>query len=461
MKNYLSIMHCKFVLFLILCSVFIIAAPTQAKSSSGEEIYKNLSNIANSMDNNTLIEKLNVESRKLAWQKADASEFAGNLRLLQTTKTRGSFDKDHLYLLRNINSEVYILSIPENMDQLKDASSSPYVGIDNLLQNKAVFHVKIVTAAVDKVKYNFAILRKKPYQSTMDRIFKISIVSMLFLVMVGMGLTLTGKDFALVLKQPKGIIFGTVLQFGLMPLVSLAMGHLLGFYDSYPFIYIGMILVTATPGGATSNLMTYFAKGDLALSISLTSFSTALSILFTPLTLTLYCTNVPEVNMPVTLIMLSILVLVLVPLIIGMSIHYKWPRLAKKATPVFSVLGIIAVLFIIIAGVVSNLHVFVDTQRYGLQFYGMVFCLTFLGMVFGAVLTKSIGVNNYQTRAVSMEIGIRNVSLSMVIALLIQDYMGDFYSSMFVTSGIFGLFMYIAGLISIQVYKKFLPLEKS
>jgi len=80
-------------------------------------------------------------------------------------------------------------------------------------------------------------------------------------------------------------------------------------------------------------------------------------------------------------------------------------------------------------------------------------------MAFGAIFPKLIGINNYQTRAISMETGIRNAALAMTIAILIQDYMGDFYSSMFVTSGIFGLVMYVAGAISIVWYKRLLPLE--
>jgi len=120
---------------------------------------------------------------------------------------------------------------------------------------------------------------------------------------------------------------------------------------------------------------------------------------------------------------------------------------------------VIALLFIMIAGVLGNLDKFADTARYGVMFYSMVFGLTILGMAFGAIFPKLIGINNYQTRAISMETGIRNAALAMTIAILIQDYMGDFYSSMFVTSGIFGLVMYVAGAISIVWYKRLLPLE--
>ncbi len=427
----------------------IFTLSLNAEILSGEQLYRKLQNVSRDSGDITLFEKLNRESRSLDWAEAEETEFDGNLRLLRSDKIK---EKEDLFLIRNISGEIYILSIPEEEHVY-------YSNLDDMLQDKLTFKIKTVQGKINGETYLFAKLTDKPVQAFLDRIFKISIVLMLFFVMIGMGLTLAIKDFALIFKQPKGIIFGTVLQFGLMPFVAVGIGRLLGFYESYPFIFVGMILVTSTPGGATSNLMTYFAKGDLALSISLTSFSTVLSLVFTPLLLTLYCSNVPDVNMPVKIIVVTILFLVLLPLIIGMSIKYKWEKFAEKATPFFSTLGIIALLFIIIAGVISNLHVFADTARHGVKFYSTVFSLTLLGMIFGIVLSKLAGINNYQTRAISIEIGIRNVSLSMVIALLIQDYMGDFHSSMFVTSGIFGLCMYIAGAILIQYYKKLLPVD--
>ena len=135
-------------------------------------------------------------------------------------------------------------------------------------------------------------------------------------------------------------------------------------------------------------------------------------------------------------------------------------KLRQKSHTFLSALGIIALLFIIIAGVLSNLHTFADTERYSLKFYSMLFIMTFLGMFIGALLSKLIGISNFQTRAIAMEIGIRNASLSMVIALLIQDLMGDFHSSMFITSGLYGLCMYIVGGLSIPVYKKLFPVEE-
>jgi len=272
-----------------------------------------------------------------------------------------------------------------------------------------------------------------------------------------MGMTLTFKDFARVFTKPRGIILGEILQFGFMPFLAMCLGRLLGFYDQYPFIFVGMILITATPGGVTSNLMTYYAKGDLALSISLTSFSTVMSIVLTPLLLALYCADMPEIVIPVKLVVQTILILVIIPLVVGMAVRGKWQAFAEKATPFFSAMGIVALLVLIIAGVLSNLDAFADTDRQGVKFYTTIFSLTMLGMVFGIVFSKLLGINNYQTRAISLETGLRNSALAMTIALLIQDSMGDFHSSMFITAGLFGLIMYLAGIISIFLYKPLLP----
>lgn len=437
----------------------ILTSASYADDTSGEKLYSQLSRVAKGTGDTSLFKKLNEESGRINWAKGTEMEFAGNIRLLTVEKDGGTDGKQRLFLLRNLTGEILVLALPEDTAMLEKGTDSYYSGLEKMLQNKMIFKIKATDVGINGEVYKFAQFTARPYQVFIDKIFKISIILMLFFVMVGMGLTLTLKDFALVFTKPHGIILGEILQFGFMPLMAMVIGHLLGFYEHYPYIFVGMILITAIPGGVTSNLMTHYAKGDVALSISLTSFSSILSLIFTPLLLALYCVNVPEVTIPVKIIVQTIFILVLIPLIIGMSVRSKWENFAKKATPYFSALGVIALLFIMIAGVLGNLDKFADTARYGVMFYSMVFGLTILGMAFGAIFPKLIGINNYQTRAISMETGIRNAALAMTIAILIQDYMGDFYSSMFVTSGIFGLVMYIAGAISIVLYKRLLPLE--
>jgi len=429
-----------------------------ANDGSDEALYRKLSGIAGGEGDSSLFGKLNNNSRNMDWDQAHETEFVGNLRIVKSADEKIAGSDDRIYLLRKLSGELYILSLPADPSARVEGADSPYAGLDGISGNKMVFKVKTMHTMFDGEAYKFAKLISGPEQKNLDRIFKICIILMLFFVMVGMGMTLTFKEFSLVFIKPRGIILGEILQFGFMPFLAMCLGHLLGFYEQYPFIFVGMILITAIPGGVTSNLMTYYAKGDLALSISLTSFSTVMSIVFTPLLLALYCANMPEIAIPVKVVVQTILILVIIPLIVGMTIRGKWQSLAEKATPFFSALGIIALLVLIIVGVLSNLHAFADTARYGFKFYTTIFSLTMLGLLFGILFPKLFRIENYQIRAISLETGLRNSALAMTIALLLQDAMGDFYSSMFVTSGLFGLIMYLAGVIGIFLYKPLLPI---
>ena len=437
----------------------VIALFAASIAHADEDLYRRLSMAARGTGDQTLIKKLNEASRKLDWKDAAETEFEGHLRLLKASAATVTGDATSIFLVRSIKGELFILAVPSKETLEKEGAASMYAGLEKMLEDKLTFKIRSAKGTVDGTSYLFAQFVEKPKQLALDRIFKISIVLMLFFVMLGMGLTLTMKDFKIVFQKPKGMLTGAFLQWAVMPLVAVALGRLLGFYDAFPFVFVGMVLIAVSPGGVTSNLMTYYAKGDLALSISLTSFSTVLSLFFTPLLLTLYCANVPEVNIPVKMVIQTIIILVIIPLAAGMSIRRRWPNFATKATPFFSALGVLALLFLIVAGLLANLDMFADTERYGFAFYSMVFVLTFSGMILGAVIPKVLGINNYQTRAISLETGLRNASLAMALALLIQDYMGDFYSSMFFTSAIFGLWMYVAGFVSIAIYKKLLPVE--
>jgi BASS family bile acid:Na+ symporter len=435
------------VILLFSCSQLVLA-----EGESGEALYKKLSTQVYE-ENNQLIEDLNVAPRLLDWNNAHDMDFKGHLRFLNSTK-EGTLDQTRLFFIRSAaEGDIFILTIP-------DRENPDYADLEELIESKLIFDIKVIDADIEGESYSFAQFITVPVQPAFDKIFRLMIILMLFLVMVGMGLTLTGKDFVVVVSKPKGIIVGEILQFGIMPLIAAGFGYLLGFHEHYPYIYVGMILITATPGGVTSNLMTHYAKGDVALSVSLTSISTVLSILFVPLLLNAYCSNIPDVKVPTGTIASTIVVLVIVPLAIGMLIR-KWKEgLAKKMIPVFNILGIIALLFLIIAGIFNNLEGFADVERHGFRFYSMVLLLTFTGMLVGGLVPYLLKVRNYQTRAISLETGLRNASLAMTIALLIQDSMGDFHSSMFWVSGMFGLTMYIAGIVAIKVYPKLFPVQK-
>lgn len=440
-------------LFLIFALPLIIAffpnLEAVAAVSKGESFYRQLSAITQKGDNDQ-IEKLNSQLKDSDWNQAQTMQFKGHLRFLVSSNPNGSDSQTKLFFIRRTDGEMFLLS-------MSDSSAESYQELEKLMESKLNLHVKVLQKQVNGTIFSYARFIEAPIQPFLDKMFKLLIIMMLFLVMIGMGLTLTVNDFAIVVTKPRGIITGEILQFGLMPLVAVGLGYLMGFHEHFPYIYVGMVLIMVTPGGVTSNLMTHYAKGDVALSVSLTSLSTVLSIIFVPLLLNIYCANIPEIKVPTKTIALTIVVLVIVPLGIGMLIRKMNDSFAKKATPLFSALGIVALLFLIIAGILNNLEGFADTERHGVRFYTMVFSLTASGMLIGALVPKFLGVTHYQVRAISLETGLRNASLAMTLSLLIQDSMGDFHSSMFWVSGMFGLSMYIAGIIAIKIYPTLFP----
>jgi bile acid:Na+ symporter, BASS family len=442
------------VLALCLTALLFLSFTT---AQAGEELYRSLSRAVRDKEA-TLLNQLADQARMIDWENAARVKFEGNLRFLEAQGLAPEYGSG-LFLVRRLDGELYIVSIPSPAELEQSGAAENYRGLGQVLGHKLAFDAHLFEIESNSERYTFIRFAERPRQLTLDRIFKISIMFMFFFVMLGMGLNLSPNDFRLVFQRPKGILIGIFLQWILMPLLALAMAYALGFYHHFPFIYAGLVLICACPGGVTSNLMTYYAKGDLALSVSLTSLSTVMALFFTPFLLALFSANIPDIDVPAGLIVQTIVGLVLVPLMLGMFIRGKWLSFAKRATPFFSALGIFALLMVIGVGIITNAEKFADTERYSLLFYLMVVSLSLLGMLLAAVFPRLFKIDNYQARAISLEVGLRNSTLAITIALLIQDLMGDFHSSMFVTTAIYGITMYMTGFLMIVFYKKLLPMR--
>lgn len=415
--------------------------------SEGEKNYQAISDAVQGKGDGNLLLRMKEETAKLDWTKAQPLEFEGHLRLLKPQKGDKTSGGVSVFLVRKHSGEIFILATPQ-------AGADPrYAGLEKMLQDKMAFKIETVKANIDGRRLSFARFIERPHQLPFDRIFKICIVLMLFFVLMGMGLTLTVKDFVAVFTKPLSIVAGLFLQYGLLPLAAVFIGRLMGFYDAMPFVFIGIVLVMASPGGVMSNLFTQLTRGDLALSISLTAISTILSLVFTPLLLNFYCSNVPDVEIPAVLIVMTIVVLVVIPLLTGMTVRAKWPDFAQKSRKVFTALGLAALLFLVCAGIISNLETFKEIQRYGMAALAS-FLLACSALMLGIAGSKLSGSGNSQNRAMTYQGLIRNTSLSMAIALLMQDVMGDFYSSMFVTAALYSICMFIVAGISLAFYKK-------
>ena len=238
--------------------------------------------------------------------------------------------------------------------------------------------------------------------------FASAIVPLLGLVMFGMGFTLRASDFVEVARRPALVGAGSALQFGVMPLAAWIVGHLLGLS---PELLAGLILVGACPGGTASNVICYLARGDVALSISLTAVSTFLSVFATPALTWLYVGEL--VPVPVLPMLQSILTIVIVPVVGGVVVnHFFGKRLAavRGAFPLISVAAIVLIIAIIVA---------LEADRASILAGSVVLAVVLhnsLGLAVGYSLPRLFGLDAHICRTLAIEVGMQNSGLGVALA---------------------------------------------
>jgi bile acid:Na+ symporter, BASS family len=239
--------------------------------------------------------------------------------------------------------------------------------------------------------------------------YKDAIPFLLGLVMFGMGMTLALKDFLLVFKRPKTIITGTVLQYALMPLIGFLIARA---FSLSPELTAGVVLLGCCPGGTASNVISYLAKGDVALSIVLTSVSTLISFVMTPLLTWIYIGQTIDVDMYGMLV--SILQIVIVPVALGIVINtLSGSRIEniRYLFPLFSVLTIVFIISIIMA---LNRETVISA---GILIALVVMLHNLLGLVSGYGFAKLLGLSEIEARTIGIEVGMQNSGLSVALAI--------------------------------------------
>lgn len=231
---------------------------------------------------------------------------------------------------------------------------------------------------------------------------------MLGVIMFGMGLTLSPKDFQIVLSRPKDILIGCLAQFTIMPLLA----WLLTLAFSLPKeLALGVILVGCCPGGTASNVITYLAKGDLALSVGMTACSTLLAPIVTPLLVWLMAGTM--VNVDTLGMLLSIVYVVIAPIIAGLLCQHFLPRLTKNVTPYLPAFSSLAIA-ITVGIVVSH-----NADR--LMLGGMIVILVvilhnLLGLSLGFAIGRLLRLEKPKCVALSIEVGMQNSGLASSLA---------------------------------------------
>ena len=233
---------------------------------------------------------------------------------------------------------------------------------------------------------------------------------LLGVIMFGMGLTLRADDFRIVFSRPKDVVIGCLAQFTVMPLLAWTLARLFALDEA---LTVGVVLVGCCPGGTASNVITYLAKGDLALSVGMTGVSTVLAPVMTPLLVLLLAGKTVDVD--VAGMLLSILWVVILPIVAGLVVKRLWPRQTTAATaylPALSTLAICAIVLIVIAANAAKL------MSSGLIVILVVMLHNVGGLAVGYAIGTVLGLPAAKRKAVSIEVGMQNSGLASSLATL-------------------------------------------
>lgn len=274
-----------------------------------------------------------------------------------------------------------------------------------------------------------------------DLLTQVVLPAALFFIMFGMGLSLKARDFKLVLTRPKAMAFGLLAQMVLLPLLGVAV---LLIFNLPPELAMGLMILALCPGGTTSNLFTYLARGDVALSVSLTAVVSLIAPftipLLAPLAMGWLMGNSQALELPFVQTLLQLIVITLLPVLLGMVCHHFWPRFASRADKPVKILSVIFLALIILGIIFKNKS---QIPEFIMQTGPATITLNLLALLLGYGLARGIRLNHSQSRAIGLEVGIQNGTTAIVIAMSIlqNNQMAiapTVYSIlMFITAGLF------------------------
>ncbi len=276
-------------------------------------------------------------------------------------------------------------------------------------------------------------------------LIKVILPGSLFIIMLGMGLALKPVDFKMVLVRPKAVALGVIAQMIMLPL--LAYGIVLAF-GMTGAVAVGVMILALCPGGTTSNLYTYLAKGDIALSVTLTSLVSVIAPFTVPLMIVIFMSLLmgqeEYIQLPVLKTIIQLVVITIIPICLGMYINHKRPELSKKAEKPVKIFSILFLFFIVALIVLQNLN---NMASYFAQAGLAAIVLNIVSMMLGYFIAKIANLNEAQSKAIGIEVGFQNGTLAIVIALtLLQNtemaIAATCYSlSMFVTGAVFAMLL--------------------
>lgn len=274
----------------------------------------------------------------------------------------------------------------------------------------------------------------------------------LFIIMIGIGMTLTVRDFRQVAVYPKGMIVGTVAQIIVMPLIAFMLATLLAVP---PAIAVGLVIIAACPGGTTSNLFVLLSRGNIALSIVLTVSASLITILtlplFTNIALQHYMGTEEDIVLPVWKTVSMLIGIVLFPVAIGMVVRTRKPEVARKAESIVSIFGGVVLAVLIVALVYG-----VRDQIWELlkQAGPATILLNLAGIALGLAAGRVAGLTQRESLAVAVELGVKNGTIALMVTLTLLES-----SAMSIPAAVYGVLMFPIGFVLAMYGRSIIPIS--
>lgn len=266
----------------------------------------------------------------------------------------------------------------------------------------------------------------------------------LAVVMFGVALGITFNDFKTLLKQPKLVLIGVLCQFVLLPFITFLLVFLI---KPQPSIALGMFMVAACPGGNISNFMTHLAKGNTALSVSLTAFATFLAVFMTPFNFHFYsdlyqptAQILKEIQLDAFELIKLVILILGIPLILGMIFRYKLPDLALKLSKVLKPLSIVVFGAIVVIAFSKNIDVFNNYMHYVLA---IGIGHNIIALLLGFIVAKGFGLSFKNQKTLTIETGIQNSGLGLLLIFSFFNGLGG----MAILAAFWGIWHIISGLL--------------
>jgi BASS family bile acid:Na+ symporter len=233
---------------------------------------------------------------------------------------------------------------------------------------------------------------------------------LLGVIMFGMGMALRLEDFKIVFSRPRDIMIGCLAQFTVMPLLAMLLSRAFALDEA---LALGVVLVGCCPGGTASNVITYLAKGDLALSVGMTATSTVLAPVATPLLVWLLAGK--SVAVDVAGMLLSILWVVILPIVAGLVVKTLWPKFTQQTTAYLPAVSSLAIAFIVLIIISANAQKLLVG---GMVIIAVVVLHNLCGLGLGWLIGKLLRLPDAKRSALSIEVGMQNSGLASSLATL-------------------------------------------